>query len=448
MSSRRFFIAVALVLVVAAPGEAAPQQATKVVVGKGAVQQAIREAALQSAQQNQENAQADDAGAADAAAPVDEGRRVFEDDPAYDEEVRQIVGKKMTATYTNAPPLIDGVLNDPEWNFAEPVTDFAQREPSNGMPASERTEVRMLFDDEALYFAFYMYDREPDGIMAQDLRRDSRLNTDDTVAVLLDTFHDRRNAYVFRVNPLGTKYDVEVRNERDINSDWDERWDAATTRTEEGWFAEYRIPLASLRYRTGSHVWGIDFKREIRRKNEEVNWSNYRRGFQFNAISEAGSLVGLRELGLTQRFRFQPYVSGSGSQFNATDEPFNEADGTLGLENFKVQITSNLTADFTAYTDFAQVEDDSERVNFTRFPLFFPEKREFFLENASNFQFGARGRGFGGPVGKPLPFPQHRIGGWRTGADDLRRQAHRQGWQHEYWLRQRADRIFGGRAYR
>ena len=173
----------------------------------------------------------------------------------------------------------------------------------------------------------------------------SSLRTDDTIAVLLDTFHDRRNSYMFRVNPLGTKYDAEIRNERQVNSDWDERWDAAVTVTAEGWFAEFRIPLASLRYNTGSHVWGIDFKREVRRKNEEVTWSNYRRGFQINNISQAGNLVGLRDLGLTGRFRFQPYITGSGSQFNVTDEPFNEADGSIGLEDFKVQITPNLTAD-------------------------------------------------------------------------------------------------------
>jgi hypothetical protein len=327
-------------------------------------------------------------------APSDD--REFEDDPAYDAEVQAVAGKKMAVGYTNAPPEIDGVLNDPEWNFAERVTDFMQREPDNSQPASERTEVRMLYDDEALYFAFYLYDSEPDKIIARELRRDDSLRTDDTIAVLLDTFHDRRNAYLFRINPLGTQYDAEYRNERNINADWDERWDAAVTITDEGWFAEFRIPLSSLRYNTGSHVWGIDFKREIRRKNEEDNWSNYQRGFQFNQVSQAGSLVGLRELGLTQRFRFQPYVSGSGSQFNATDEPITDTDGSLGVENFRVQITSNLTADFTANTDFAQVEDDSERVNLTRFPLFFPEKREFFLESSSSFGFGSSGGGRGG----------------------------------------------------
>jgi hypothetical protein len=358
----------------------------------------VAPAAVQAAQQ-QNGAGDEGDGNGASAAEAEAAAPEFEPDPAYDAEVAAIVGQTMTVQYTTAPPVIDGRINDPEWNFAEPISDFRQREPDNGQPGSERTVVRMLYDDEALYFAFSLYDSEPDQIMAQDLRRDSRLNTDDTIAVILDTFHDRRNSYLFRVNPLGTQYDAEIRDESRVNSDWDERWTAAVTRTDEGWFAEFRVPLGSLRYRTGSHVWGIDFKREIRRKNEENNWANYRRGYQFNAVSQAGNLVGLRALSLTQRFRLQPYVTGSGSQFNVTENPRSEADGTGGIENFKVQITPNLTADFTANTDFAQVEDDDERVNLTRFPLFFPEKREFFLESASNFAFGSGGGpGGGGPA--------------------------------------------------
>ncbi len=410
MSRFRFLLVSTIVVVLSLPGvaPAAPGQGTGAQSAppiKLDLKSALESAAGQSAEQAAGAAQRDQrrqngalGGSADDPDDASAGgsERVFEDDPAYDAEVQAINGKKMSVGFTNAPPVIDGVLNDPEWNFAERVTDFMQREPDNGQPASERTEVRMLYDEEALYFAFYLYDSDPDGIIARELRRDDWLRNDDTIAVVLDTFHDRRNGYVFRVNPLGTQFDAEYRNERNVNADWDERWEAAATITDEGWFVEYRIPLSSIRYNTGSHVWGIDFKREIRRKNEEVNWSNYRRGFQFQQVSQAGALVGLRELGLTQRFRFQPYVTGSGSQFNVTDEPFSEADGNLGVENFKVQITPNLTADFTANTDFAQVEDDTERVNLTRFPLFFPEKREFFLESASNFAFGSGGGGRGG----------------------------------------------------
>lgn len=399
MSRFRALLVVAIAFGLGASGAPAAAQATggqkqadQTAVTRD-LQAALQQAAQQAAQQERAGNGSTGNGAAAPVANDDE--RVFEDDPAYDLEVQALSGKTMTVSYTNAPPVIDGVLNDPEWNFAELITDFRQREPDNAEPASERTEVRMLFDGEALYFAFYLYDREPDKIIARELRRDNALRTDDTMAVVLDTFHDGRNSFLFRVNPLGTQYDAQIRNERTVNADWDERWDAAVTRTDEGWFAELRIPLSSLRYNTGSHVWGIDFKREIRRKNEEDNWANYRRGFQITAVSQAGNLVGLRELRLTQRFRVQPYITGSGSQFNVTEDPFSEATGGLGLENFKVQITSNLTADFTANTDFAQVEDDTERVNLTRFPLFFAEKREFFLESASNFAFGSGGGGRG-----------------------------------------------------
>ncbi|MGD8328558.1 MAG: DUF5916 domain-containing protein [Acidobacteriota bacterium] len=382
----------------AAPQAEAPQSQSQV---KPDLRAALEQAARQSARRNPQGTQSEAGGSENGANggedPAEAEEHEFAPDPAYEAQVAAVAGKKMSVTWTNAPPVIDGILNDPEWNFAEPITDFLQREPDNGQPGSQRTEVRMLYDGENIYFAWYMFDTEPDKIVATDLRRDSRLDTDDTMAVILDTFDDKRNGYLFRVNALATQYDAEVRNERDINSDWDERWEAATSRNDQGWFAEIKIPLKALRYRTGSHLWGIDFKREIVRRNEEINWANYRRGFTFNFVSQAGTLVGLRELSLTQRFRFQPYVTGSGSQYNITDTPRNEADGSLGVENFKVQLTSNMTADFTANTDFAQVEDDTERVNLSRFPLFFPEKREFFLESSSNFAFGAGGRGMGGP---------------------------------------------------
>ncbi len=305
----------------------------------------------------------------------------------------------MTATPTATPPVIDGVVDDDVWAQAEVVSDFMQREPDNSQPGSQRTEVRVLYDNEAIYFGFIMYDDEPDKIIASDLRRDSRLRTDDTIAVILDTFHDLRNGFLFRVNPLGTKYDALLRNEREVNSDWNEKWEAEATVSDIGWQAEFAIPLRALRYQSGTHSWGIDFKREIRRNNEEVNWSNYRRGFQFNSVSQAGVLTGLENLSLTGRFRLQPYISGGGMRAEAADEPYTDATGDIGIEDFKVQITSNLTADFTVNTDFAQVEDDTERVNLTRFSLFYPEKREFFLEGANNFAFGTGGGRWGGGGG-------------------------------------------------
>ena len=317
---------------------------------------------------------------------------------AEGEAAAQFAGRKrMSATRTPRPPVIDGFVNDPEWAQAETVTDFMQRDPDNGQPGSERTVARVLFDKDNIYLSFVMYDSQPDRITARDLRRDSRMETDDSIAVILDTFDDSRNGFIFQVNPLGTKYDALLRNESQINSDWDEKWEAAAQITDEGWQVEIAIPWQALRYQTGSHTWGIDFRRELRRRNEEMAWSNYHRGFRFTQISQGGSLIGLEDLSLTQRFRFQPYASGGGSRVNASDEPYSDATGGIGVEDFKVQITPNLTADFTANTDFAQVEDDTERVNLSRFSLFYPEKRDFFLESANNFAFGPSQRGHGGP---------------------------------------------------
>ncbi len=338
--------------------------------------------------------------------------------------------KRMTATPTPQRPILDGVVDDDVWQYAEVVSDFLTREPIEAGQPSQRTEVRILFDEENIYIGFIAYDDDPGAILASDLRRDSRLETDDTVAVIFDTFHDHRNGFLFRVNPLGTRYDATVKDERDINSQWDERWGAAARITERGWEAELEIPWSALRFSAGSHVWGIDFKREIRRNNEKVNWSNFLRGFDFRNVSQSGHIVGFRNLRLTDRFRVKPYMAGGYSAFNATDEPFRESDGQFGVEDFKVQISPNLTADLTINTDFAQVEDDQQRVNLSRFPLFFPERREFFIEGADKFQFGGAGghRGFGGPdvllyhsrqiglyAGNPVPM---RYGAKMTGKMD------------------------------
>ena len=323
---------------------------------------------------------------ADAAEPTAEELAVMQQD-----------GKRMTATPTPAPPVLDGLVDDDVWELAEVVTDFLQREPIEAGKPSQRTEVRILYDEENIYLGFIMHDDEPDRILAQDLRRDSRMQTDDTIAVLFDTFHDHRNGFLFRVNPLGAKYDTTLKDESQINPSWDERWEAAARITETGWQAELVIPFKILRFPSGSHVWGIDFKREIRRNNEEVNWSNYRQDFDFRAISQGGHLLGLRNTRLTDRFRLTPYLTGAYTALNATEAPTVDRVGQIGIEDFKAQITTNLTADLTVNTDFAQVEDDQERVNLTRFPLFFSERREFFLEGADKFQFGP-GRDFGTPL--------------------------------------------------
>jgi hypothetical protein len=318
--------------------------------------------------------------------------------------------KHMTAIRVDVAPVLDGRIDEEVWERAIPITDFRQREPQEGAPASERTEVRLLYDDRNLYVAFILGDREPDRIIATQLRRDDRMRTDDTMAILLDTYHDHRNGFLFRVNPLGTRYDATLTNQNQINSEWDEVWHAAARITDEGWVAELAIPFRILRYPKGSHTWGVDFKREIRRRNEEADWSNFSQDFQFNAIHLAGHLEGLSEMRLRERFRFKPFATGTRTALDMQEVPFSESGGDLGVEDFKVQITPNLTGDLTVNTDFAQVEADATRVNLTRFSLFFPEQREFFLEGANNFTFGTERNLGGGDPPLVLLYHSRRVG--------------------------------------
>ena len=343
--------------------------------------------------------------------------------------------KTIAAARTEAPPLLDGLVDDEAWSLARVISDFHQREPVEGARASERTEVRILYDDDHLYVGLVMYDGDPTGILATQLRRDSlRIRTrlpgssgtsggggaggggggqfDDTVSVLLDTFHDHRNAFLFTVNALGTRSDATIRSERELNQDWDERWEAAAQITDSGWEAEMVIPWAILRYAGGSPIWGIDFRRDIRRKNEEVIWSNHSQDYPFIAVSQAGHLLGLAGLELTERFRLRPYITGIFNSLQQRLDPMSEDRVDFGIEDFKIKLNSNLTSQLTYNTDFAQVEVDEQRVNLTRFSLFFPEKREFFLEAANNFSFANTEGGLGNPPPSRLFFSR------RIGLDD------------------------------
>ena len=322
---------------------------------------------------------------------------------------------------TATVPVLDGIVDDDAWSAAEVASDFLQRDPVEGQPASERTEVRILHDDENLYLGVIAYDRQPERILATELRRDGLSvgdanpfrggGTDDTFSVVLDTFHDGRNAFLFAVNPLGTKYDATIRNERDVNSEWDEAWETGARITARGWEAELRIPLSILRYNASSATWGLDFSRDIRRKNEVVAWSNYRRAYRLTAVSQAGDLRGFQNLGLSERFRLKPYAIGAFNSFG-TIGAATEGDAEWGIDDLKIKFTSTLTADLTYNTDFAQVEVDAQRFNSTRFSLFFPEKREFFLEAANNYIFGQRRPRFPFSIYSPIVhlFFSRRIG--------------------------------------
>ena len=337
----------------------------------------------------------------------------------------RLPAKLLQASRISSTPVLDGLLEEEVWRKAQIISDFAQREPEeHGIP-SERTEARIIFDNEHLYIGFVMYDSEPQAIRATQLRRDSLriplrgtdrrgsgAQSDDIISVMLDTFHDRRNAFLFTVNALGTRSDATIRNEREVNQDWDERWEAAAQITDHGWEAELAIPWSILRYASSNPVWGLDFRREIRRTNEVIIWSNSSQDFPFLAVSQAGELHGLDDLTLNERFRLRPYITGISSSFAQRDDPISKRSGDIGIEDLKIKLTSTLTSQFTYNTDFAQVEVDEQRVNLTRFSILFPEKREFFLEAANNFSFGNTEGRYGVPPPSRLYFSR------RIGLDD------------------------------
>jgi hypothetical protein len=300
---------------------------------------------------------------------------------------------------------VDGIVDEPVWSRAGVAGDFRQREPNEGAPATERTEVRILYDDSNLYIGVIAYDSRPEGVIARILQRDQVMNTDDftgipqfagddAVAILFDTFHDRRNAVVFATNPNGAEFEALLTDEgREFNIDWRGVWEVKAQRTPEGWSAEFAIPFRTLRYPSGatSEPWGFNVYRIIRRKNEEVLWSAWTRGEGgFHRVSLAGHIEDLTDLprkGLN--LDFKPYVLGRVEQEAVGPVVETDPDLAIGFDA-KYEVRPGLVLDMTLNTDFAQVEADDEQVNLTRFDLFFPEKREFFLENAGTFEFGVR----------------------------------------------------------
>ena len=298
-------------------------------------------------------------------------------------------------------PRLDGVLDDAAWRNAHVIADFRQKEPVAGDPASEPTRVRVIYDATHLYIGAELDDREPALVRATELRRDNTLENDDSFAVLLDTYHDHRHAFLFRVNPRGTRHDAIVRNESaTLDTDWDEEWHAAAAETSTGWTVEIAIPFKILRFSAArQQTWGLNFERVIKRKNELDYWTAWDRNFAFTHVSQAGHLTGLEEIHQAERLRIRPYVAASAERFNAAVPPRpGRAFGEVGIDDLKVAVTSHLTADFTVNPDFAQSEADAQRVNLTRFSLFFPERRQFFIEGSDSLKLGADTMDFGSRV--------------------------------------------------
>ena len=309
---------------------------------------------------------------------------------------------------------LDGVLDEPVYETVPAITDFIQQVPDIGELATERTEAWVMFDATNVYVSARVWDSAPESQwVANEMRRDtSQLRQNDTFTAFFDTFYDRRNGFNFYTNPLGARADQQFTNEGNPNADWNPVWDVRTGRFEGGWTVEMEIPFKTLRYRSDPpYVWGLQLRRAIRRKNEWVYLTRLpisAGGGSGSAgifrVSAAGSLVGIEPPPASRNIEVKPYAIG-GLTTDVTANPVldNEGSGDAGID-VKYGITQNLTADFTYNTDFAQVEVDERQVNLTRFPLFFPEKREFFLEGRGIFGFargGVTGR-FGGPGGGPV----------------------------------------------
>jgi hypothetical protein len=299
------------------------------------------------------------------------------------------------AVRSEEPITVDGLLIEPAWTKAMVLDRFVQREPVEGQMATERTEVRILYDPSHIAIAIRCYDRRPDLIIATEMRRDALLRNNDCVEVYLDTFHDHRTAFFFSTNPLGAQRDGLVTAERGLeeqNWDWNGVWENASTVDSLSWTAEIVIPFNTLRFAPeGTEPWGLNIARIIPRKREESYWSPVLRDYGFSGefhLSTFGHLEGLKDLRHPSLFFLKPYGL-TGSQRSIEETPPAEGIFELGLDA-KVLVTSNLTLDLSVNTDFAQVEADQEQVNLTRFELFFPEKREFFLEGAGLFRFGER----------------------------------------------------------
>src|SRR6266513_2639760 len=290
---------------------------------------------------------------------------------------------------------IDGLLNEPAWSLAQPATDFFQQQPTEGAPASERTEVRVLFDEKNIYFGIRAFDSDAGHINARDLVRDSDFPNDDKVEILLDTYDDRRNAFRFGVNPLGTQQDVLITDEgRDINVSWDGSWVSAGRIDDQGYTVEIEIPLTTLRFKEGIESWGFNISRTIRRKNEQNLWTSWQRSFGLERVSQAGELVGVEEIRRRRLREIKPYASGEwreGVPLIGKIGSDAGVRGNAGIEVAKIGITPSLTAEFTANPEFGQAEVDDQVVNLSRFSIFFPEKRDFFFENSGVFLLGREG---------------------------------------------------------
>lgn len=305
---------------------------------------------------------------------------------------------------------LDGRLEEPVWQRAQPATDFIQQDPDNGGTPTERTEVRIVFDRNRLYMGVSCFDSEPDKLLGNTMKRDEFLGADDRFMWVIDTFLDARTGYFFEMNPSGLMADSLMGTGGSNERAWDGIWNARVRRSEMGWTIEIEIPFQTLNFDPNGSAWGINFQRSIRRKNEENLWTGYARNQGLRHLPSAGLVTGLTEVSQGIGLDLKPYVVARGSSAPGRDLPAFTGEADAGLDLF-YNLTPSLRANFTVNTDFAQTEVDQRRVNLTQFSLFFPEKRDFFLDGSTFFNFYVARR-TQGPDTTPTvqPFFSRRIG--------------------------------------
>ncbi len=319
--------------------------------------------------------------------------------------------RKLQAYRIDQPPQLDGLVEEPIWLSMESATAFVQRNPDEGELSKEKTEVRIGFDEKNLYVGIICFDSQPENIVINRNQRDGLKYDSDFIMLLLDTFHDGQNAFIFGTNPTGIEHDAQISKAGQSrgsgggparaggggtqrggssaeNLNWDGVWQVRSQITKRGWESEMIIPFRTLRFKPGQNQsWGLNIARNLRRRNEISYWSPISRAFRFRQVDLAGTLYGL-DLKNHRSLKLLPYVLGGFSQDYTPLNYESTIEKNIGLD-LKYSLTSSLTLDGTINTDFAQVEVDDEQVNLTRFDLFFPEKRSFFLENSGFFEFGS-----------------------------------------------------------
>jgi hypothetical protein len=378
--------------------------------------------------------------------------------------------RTLRAVPISEPIRLDGRFDEPAWQNAPAATDFVQREPDTGRPSSQRTEVRVVYTPQTLYVAVNALDDEPSRIISKEMQRDEPLWRDDAVDVLFDTFDDDRNAYLFETNPNGARTDALITDEgRSFNLQWDGVWDVAARRTATGWTAEIAIPFSTLRFDPSAGSWGFNVLRYVRRRAEQAFWAPILLDADVKRVSLYGRLEGISGVEPGLNLNVKPFTVATANK---------AADPATGREKREIDfggdlkwgITRGLSLDLTVNTDFAETEVDALQVNLTRFPLFFPEKRYFFLENAGIYDFGPRetnttdaplmklffSRRIGlGPNGEQVPVEwgtrlSGRVGEWSVGLLDVQTDAAALGGgvgvPRDNWAALRATRNFGRRS--